>query len=284
MAFNNLESIVKNQNNGHNSGSSWLSRLKDKAVSAVSYVYDSYKDKRERKSFEEKVRNKYNLSSEKYEKLLEVVESEFESYKGKKSRERILQEELELSKQYRKFLDYIKSRPNNFIAEEIHKKVHELYHRYNGKVSTSRIFNRLKLSYHKVNLGYNPKNKSYEMIVDDKATDIRELASLKASRFVISSNLGYSEEDLKKRRVDNNVLYQIKKKMIHDLDRYTQVFQKELEHFGIHVAYNGVDQVLEDRYHVSEAKHNQNKQVKQLYQGRYEQSRTFDLTPGNKIL
>lgn len=266
MVASNLESRVNNVNgnNGNNGHSSWFGRLKKSVAGGLSRVFNGFngysrvaEEEREKQRFAESIRVKYGLSNERLTNILGVVEREYSRANGAKTREEVLLEEEELSRDYRGFFNHVQLNPNNFIARAIVKKVQDLYFSCNKSKSLGRIFAELKANQcFNVEMGYNAEENRYEVRVDEIAEDIMDLKITASQREMHFAKYGVDYDDYLKGRINEDDKYQIKKNIIYSLDYYAGRYGRDLAAFGITVSYKGVDSMLERKYRVSRASHN----------------------------
>ena len=206
----------------------------------------------QRQNFRELVKSKYNISDDRLAKLTEIVEYNYQSSNGLKTREQILAEEQEFSKKYKQFQEYAHVNPTNFIAKSIIERVNSLYKANKGKKSVARIFSELKQNeIFNVGFGYDAVENRYEVSVNGKTEDIRNLAILKIQKQVQYKKLDVTQEDYRKSRLFSHETEKIKKNIMLGLDFYSQKYAEDLAKFGININYKGFDSVLEEKYNIS---------------------------------
>jgi hypothetical protein len=222
----------------------------------------------QRQKFRDFVRSKYNISDDRLAKLTDVVEYTYQTSQGSKSREEILAEEQEFSRKYKQFQEYAQVNPFNFIAKAIVERVNSLYKTNKGKKSVARIFSELKHDeVFSVGFGYDAVEKRYEVSVNGKTQDIRDLAILQIQKQVQYKKLGVTQEDYRKKRLFPHETEKIKDKVMIGLDFYTKKYAQDLAKFGISTHYRGFDNVMKGRYDISESDVNEDERLTQERSG-----------------
>lgn len=207
---------------------------------------------KQRKNFLTNISSKYNIQGQRLAKLGQLIENEYINSAKTKSRDEILKEEENFSKEYKEFKSYASKNPANFIADSIINEVNRIYSINKGKKSVARIFYELKKD-QEFNTGfrYNKIKNRYEANINSTTNDIRDLAILKNQRKIEYEKSGVSQEDYANGKLTTSTKQTIKRGIMFDLHYFGQLFTQDLKNYGFKISYNGFDETLRNKYNFS---------------------------------
>lgn len=231
-------------------------------------------EQKEKDNFRKYVGSRFNMTEDRLSLLTEMIETEYQTSGFLKTRQQILEEEQDFSRKYKEFQQYATLNPTNFIATSIIQRVNQEFKRNNGKKSIARIFSQLTSTMSlEVEFKTNNNKSRYEVQVNGKSQDIRDLSLLRLHKTLSYKRLGITQQDYDQGRLTREQIDVVKSDVMQSLDFYTQRFIEDMAKFGFSMEYHGFDSTLDNKYKLSGS--DINKKIKPAYASEKYKRREF---------